>query len=143
MAALNATAVEQDVDAVAIFKDLWDESVDRGGRGEVGCVDCCFAAEGLDGLFGGLVGFVTLPEGGLLDGLSSPSNFMSSLTWTSRTSAPDSANAIAIDWPIPLVPPVTRAVLPSKLNSCWTDDDIVFDGLSICSLSCSILSMAI
>lgn len=31
-------------------------------------------------------------------------------------SAPASANAIAAAWPIPLVPPVTNAVCPSREN---------------------------
>jgi len=62
-------------------------------------------------------------------------------TWTSNTSAPDSANAIVMAWPIPLVPPVTKAVLPSKLKSCWIAD-IVLDVCVMCSLICSILSTA-
>lgn len=36
-------------------------------------------------------------------------------------SAPISASAIAIAWPIPLVPPVTRAVWPWRENKSWTE----------------------
>ena len=36
-------------------------------------------------------------------------------------SAPASARAMAIDWPMPRVPPVTRAVWPSSEKSCCTD----------------------
>lgn len=42
-------------------------------------------------------------------------------TWTRRILAPASARAIAIACPIPRVPPVTKAVWPSRLNSCCTD----------------------
>lgn len=42
-------------------------------------------------------------------------------TCTRRMSAPASASAIAIACPIPRVPPVTRAVCPSRENSCCTD----------------------
>ena len=45
---------------MAVFENLWDESVDRRGRSEVCSVNYCFAAEGFDGLFGGLVGLVAL-----------------------------------------------------------------------------------
>lgn len=38
-------------------------------------------------------------------------------TWTSIISAPASARATAIACPIPLVPPVTRAVFPWSENS--------------------------
>lgn len=44
MAALDSAAVEQDVDGVAVFEDFGDEGVDGFLRGEVGGVDCCFAA---------------------------------------------------------------------------------------------------
>jgi hypothetical protein len=36
-------------------------------------------------------------------------------------SAPASARARDMAWPIPLVPPVTRAVWPSREKSCWID----------------------
>jgi hypothetical protein len=62
VAALDAAAVEEDMYTVAVFEDLWDKCVDRGGRGEVCGVDRCFAAQGFDGLFGGLVGLVTLAD---------------------------------------------------------------------------------
>ena len=39
-------------------------------------------------------------------------------TWTSKISAPASASAKAMACPIPLVPPVTRAVWPSSENNC-------------------------
>jgi hypothetical protein len=35
-------------------------------------------------------------------------------------SAPASARAMAMDWPMPRVPPVTRAVWPDREKSCWT-----------------------
>lgn len=63
VSSLNAAAVEQDVDAVAVLEDAWHESVDGGRGGQVGGVDCCFAAERFDGAFGFLVGFVALCEG--------------------------------------------------------------------------------
>jgi hypothetical protein len=62
VAALDATAVEEDMDTVTVFEDFRDERVDRGGRSEVCGVYCCFAAKGFDGLFGGLVGLVTLAD---------------------------------------------------------------------------------
>jgi hypothetical protein len=40
-------------------------------------------------------------------------------------SAPASARAIAIAWPIPRVPPVTSAVCPSRENNCITGAMIV------------------
>jgi hypothetical protein len=60
VASLNAGAVEQDVYSVAVLQDLGDEGGDGLGGGEVGGVDCCFAAQGLDLLFCGLVGSVSL-----------------------------------------------------------------------------------
>lgn len=39
-------------------------------------------------------------------------------TWTRMMSAPASARAIAMDCPIPLVPPVTRAVCSLREKSC-------------------------
>ena len=60
MPALDAAAVEQDVDAVAVFEDGGGEGGDGGGVGEVGGVDGGFAAEGLDGELCGLVGGVSL-----------------------------------------------------------------------------------
>jgi len=62
VAALDAGAVEEDVDAVAGVEDGGDEGGDGGGGGEVGCVDGCAAAEGLDQGFGLLVGGVSLEE---------------------------------------------------------------------------------
>jgi hypothetical protein len=41
-------------------------------------------------------------------------------TWTRRISAPASASAMAIAWPIPRVPPVTRAVWPDREKSSCT-----------------------
>lgn len=43
------------------------------------------------------------------------------ITWTRRISAPASARAIVMAWPMPLVPPVTKAVCPSRENSCSTE----------------------
>jgi hypothetical protein len=57
---LDTAAIEEDVDLVAGGKDFGDEGGHGGSGGEVGGEDCCFAGEGFDGLFGGLVGFVAL-----------------------------------------------------------------------------------
>lgn len=42
--ALDARALDQDADLMAVGEDLGREGRHRGGRGEVGCVDECFAA---------------------------------------------------------------------------------------------------
>jgi hypothetical protein len=63
MALLDATAVEQDVNSMAVFQDRWGEGGDGGVGGEVCGVDCGFAAEGFDGLFCCLVGVVALVIG--------------------------------------------------------------------------------
>ena len=118
MASLDAAAVNQDVDSMAVFEDGGDEGGDGGVGGEVCSVDCCFAAEGFDGLFGGLVGCVALGMGGEFLGYEGMDGRS---TWTRRMFAPASASAIAIAWPMPRVPPVTRAVCPSRENSCCTD----------------------
>jgi hypothetical protein len=60
---LDTAAVEQDVDSVAVGEDGGDEVADGSLGGEVRGVDCGFAAEGLDLLFGSLVAGVAL-EGG-------------------------------------------------------------------------------
>lgn len=57
---LYATAVEQDVDSVAIAKDLGCELGDGFVRRKVCGVDCCLAAKLLDRLFCLLVGLVPL-----------------------------------------------------------------------------------
>ena len=57
---LDSAAVEQDVDSVAVCYDLRCESCYRLVRGEVGGVDCCFAAELFNGLFCLLVRLVAL-----------------------------------------------------------------------------------
>ena len=57
---LYAAAVEQDVDSVAVAKDLGCELGDGVIRGKVCGVDCCLAAKLLDCLFCLLVGLVTL-----------------------------------------------------------------------------------
>ena len=49
-------------------------------------------------------------------------------TWTSKMSAPASASAIAMACPIPLVPPVTRAVWPSSENNCCIEFMAEFAG---------------
>jgi hypothetical protein len=59
---LDAAAVEQDVDSVAVGEDGRDERGDGGVGGEVCGVDFCGAAEGFDGGFGGGVGCVALEE---------------------------------------------------------------------------------
>ena len=51
MALLNTTAVEQDVDSVAVGEDLRRELRHRVVRREVCGVNCCFATEVLDGMF--------------------------------------------------------------------------------------------
>lgn len=48
------------MDSVPVGKDLGDERRNGGGGGEVCGVDCCFATEGLNRGFGGLVGLVAL-----------------------------------------------------------------------------------
>ena len=53
VAALNAAAVKQDVNGVAVCENCRDEGGDGGLGGEVGDVDGGFAAEGFDGGFGG------------------------------------------------------------------------------------------
>lgn len=63
VASLDAAAVEQDVDSVAVLDDFGDEGGDGGVGGEVCGVDGCFASEGFDGLLGGLVGCVALRRG--------------------------------------------------------------------------------
>jgi hypothetical protein len=57
---LDAAAVEQDVYSVAVGEDAGNEGGDGGSRGEVCGVDCGFAAEGFDLLFGGLAAGVAL-----------------------------------------------------------------------------------
>lgn len=63
MPLLDAAAVEQDVYSVAVGKDAGDEGGDGGFGGEVCSVDCGFAAEGLDLLFGSLVTGIALGRG--------------------------------------------------------------------------------
>lgn len=60
VSALDAGAVDEEADLVAVGEDAGDEGGDGGGGGEVGGVDCCLATEGLDGVEGCLVGGVTL-----------------------------------------------------------------------------------
>lgn len=60
---LDASAVEQDVDSVAVCENRGDEGGDGRGGGEVGGVDCGGATEGFDGLLGGLVACVALGNG--------------------------------------------------------------------------------
>lgn len=62
VAALDAGAVDEDADLVAVGEDAGDEGGDVGGGGEVGGVEVGFAAEGFDGGFGGLVGSVALGQ---------------------------------------------------------------------------------
>jgi hypothetical protein len=57
---LDAGAVEEDVDLVTVFKDCGNELRDSVLGGEVAGVDLGFAAEGLDGGFGLLVGGIAL-----------------------------------------------------------------------------------
>lgn len=60
MALLDAAAVEEDVDSVAVCEDGGHERGDGRGGGEVGGVDCGGTAEGFDGGFGGLVACIAL-----------------------------------------------------------------------------------
>ena len=62
MSLLDAAAVEQDVYSVAVGQDAGDEGGDGGSRGEVCGIDCGFAAEGFDLLFGSLAAGVTLED---------------------------------------------------------------------------------
>jgi hypothetical protein len=48
-----------------------------------------------------------------------------SFTWIKRMSAPASARAIATAWPMPLVPPVMRAVCPSREKRALVAGDMV------------------
>ena len=60
---LDAAAVEQDVDSVAVLQHLGKEGRDRVGRGQVGGVDGGLAVAFFDLLLGGLVGRVSLAGG--------------------------------------------------------------------------------
>lgn len=60
VAALDAGAVDEDAELVAVGEDAGDEGGDVAGRGEVGGVEVGLAVEGFDGGFGGLVGGVAL-----------------------------------------------------------------------------------
>jgi hypothetical protein len=60
MASLDAAAVEQDVDLMAVGDDLLDQSGYRRAGCEVGRVDLGFATQGLDLFEGGLVRGVAL-----------------------------------------------------------------------------------
>lgn len=62
MAPLDAGAVDEDADLVAVGEDTGHEGGHVSGGGEVGGVEVCFAVEGFDGCFGGLVGGVALWE---------------------------------------------------------------------------------
>ena len=53
------------------------------------------------------------------------------ITWTSRISAPASARAIAMACPMPLVPPVTNAVFPSRENNCNVEPILLIRKLSL------------
>jgi hypothetical protein len=57
---LDSTTVQQDVDSVAVGEDFGGELGHAGIGREVGGVDCRFAAERLDCLFGLLVRLVAL-----------------------------------------------------------------------------------
>lgn len=107
---LDTAAIEQNVDSVAVGEDLGGQGCDGFVGGEVGSVDCCFAAEFLYGFFCLLIRLIALGiDQWMFRGVDSVK-----CTWTRRISAPASARAIAIDCPMPLVPPVTRAVWPSS-----------------------------
>jgi hypothetical protein len=114
---LDPAAVEEDVDFVAVGEDGGDEGGYGGGGGEVRGVDCGGAAEGFDGGLGGLIAGVALGKG--LE-CERDKGGGGRGTWTRRMLAPASARARAMDWPIPRVPPVTRAVWPSRENSSCT-----------------------
>lgn len=63
MSALDACAIHEDRNVVAVSKDTGGEAGHFGLRGQVGGVDCCGAAEGLDCFLGGVVGGVALRKG--------------------------------------------------------------------------------
>jgi hypothetical protein len=96
MASLNSSAVEQDVDFVAVGDNFFDQGGNGVARGEVGGVDFCFAAERLDLFACGLVGFVALGGGGMVRSVVGWKGGEWRFTWTRRMSAPASARAMAI-----------------------------------------------
>lgn len=57
---LDSTAVEEDVDPVAVLEYGGSQGGDGGGGGEISGVDGCFTTERLDGLFCLLIGGITL-----------------------------------------------------------------------------------
>lgn len=120
--ALDAGAVDEDADLVAVGEDLGRELGDGGGGAQVGGVDGGFAVEGEDGVTGGCCGVVAL-----FSVVVSVSMLVCVRAWTGRCegggrawtrirSAPASARATATAWPMPRVPPVTTAVWPSREN---------------------------
>lgn len=115
MPSLNAAAIEEDIYFMAVLQDLWEYRFDRGVVGQVCNVDCGFPAELLDELLGFLIGCIALGRTSALQTTQWKGDVH--LTCTRRTSAPDSANASVMDWPMPRVPPVTNAVCPSRENS--------------------------
>jgi len=137
--ALDAGAVEEDVDAVAGVEDGGDEGGDRGGGGEVGGVDGGSAAKSFDLGLCFLVCGVPLEEVVSVAVSCSGGGKGKRNTWTSRMSAPASASAIAMACPIPRVPPVTRAVCPWRENIAITPAILMLscgDGLAICCDTC-------
>jgi hypothetical protein len=81
------------VDFIAVCDYFFDQGGHGVAGGEVGGVDFGFAAEFLDFLTGGLVGFVALR--GWLEGKWRGGDEGCG-TWTRRMSAPASARAMAI-----------------------------------------------
>lgn len=120
VAPLDAGAVDKQANLVAVGEDGGDQGGDRGRVREVGGVDGGVAAQGADGVEGGLVGGIALVffwggEGCSLVGeWEGKGGGGVNNTCTRSKSAPASARAMAMAWPMPRVPPVRRAVWPSR-----------------------------
>lgn len=133
VAVLDARDVEQDVDAAVLRRDSLDQRGDVVLVAQVARFRGAFAAECLDGLLGCIVrGRRSLLCGNEYESIEVSPNSREKeevlrqctmvhtqglfLTCIKTTSAPASARAIAMACPIPLVAPVTMAVLPCKSN---------------------------
>jgi len=60
MSSLYATAIEQDIYAMAILQYCWRQSGNRGLRRQICRIDCRFPTELFDEGFGFLVGSISL-----------------------------------------------------------------------------------
>jgi hypothetical protein len=143
---LDAAAVQQDVDFVAVCDYFFDESGHGVSGGEVGGVDFGFAAEFLDFLTCGLVGFVALEgrvrEGGgwvvggfVVLGLGGCLHRLRRGRWPLLDRflvlVLVCGSMELLEMGIPRVPPVTRAVWPSREKSCCTDAMVC-----VCEIGC-------